>query len=224
MARKKGGKVSRKQRELLSEIAKQRFRESLDGRVEPDQKRCSKCETFKPIEEFWTQRSKLKSGVVVQRPMSWCKDCTREIQKARYEQNKERRKQKMREYHARTKELEAHRQRRRETQAARRRKLGYEPRKWDAQQGPSGGTRLPAEPIARFLDERSRKETRKQIARITGIDERRLYDIDHRIALSVSLATVDAILSGFDLPELLNELYPLPPEEYKRVGYKIVST
>jgi hypothetical protein len=223
VARKKGTKISRQQRELLSEIAKQRFRESLVDRIEPDRKRCSKCLAFKSVEEFWTRRSKLRSGVVVQRPMSWCKDCTREIQKARYEKTKEQRKQGMRLYHARTKDKKVHRQKRRETQALRRRKLGYEPSKWDAKQGPNGGPRLPVEPIARFIEERLEKETQKQLARITGIHPRRLYEMERRAVSGVSLATVDAILSGFDLPELLNELYPMPPEEGERVGYKIIS-
>lgn len=224
MARKRGFKISRKQRELLSEIAKQRFRDSLKDRTEPDRKRCSKCLAFKPVEEFWTRRSKLKSGVVVQRPMSWCKDCTRKIQKARYEKTKEQRKQEMRDYHARTKGLKAHQQKRRETQAAQRRKLGYQPSKWDVGQGPNGGPRLPVEPIARFIEERLEKEAKKQLARITGVDPRRLYELKERLVSSVSLATVDAILFGLGFPELLNELYPLPPEEAERVGYKVIST
>lgn len=227
---KKGEPLPVELKEKLSRLAKERYLRNLEVQVaEPDYKRCAKCERYLLIEgNFYIRKRKTRSGVV-KAPESWCIECVSEIQKARYEREKEA----GTDLRARRKRYEAkedptrRRNRRNESEAIRRRKLGMKVRK-PFTQALSSGEILPAGPLLELLQKEmpllaqarndsttpsktkwgTKSDGSGPLAEISGVPARRLYDLLHGRSERVSLSVVDRLLTGLGLPHMLPILYP----------------
>lgn len=197
-------------RRKLSEAAKARHLRNLELKVaEPDRKHCAKCKRWLPVESFYVRRKKVKSGVVSERPESWCKKCTSDTQKARYERQKAEGldfKARRKGYEAKG-DTEARRARRREQETTRRRRLGMKVRTTWVQH-PREGDFLDVEPLALFLEKELEVRNGPAISAAAGVHERKLTSILRRESKVIGLGTIDKFLSGLGVPHELPRLYP----------------
>jgi len=234
---KRGEKQSAEARRKIKEAALRRYAKASerqkisDGRrtailaelkertEEPQSKRCSLCRETKVIDAFYTRRVKLKSGALVQRAESWCKECTRTRQK-KYRAKEVKRS--WAEYRASLKgaRLERYLEKQRARSTAYRRKNGSPARnpRMPPKQTP-WGKRIAVGPLALFLESLEEGGARR-LSRQCGVDERRITSILGREAEAISLQVADAILTGLGYAEELNTLYP-PAQP--RAGYRVLS-
>ncbi len=222
----KGSRAGR-QRSSQAQIERyRREREMLADAPMPTHKKCAgPCGEYKLLEEFYTRKRKLKSGVLSVYPSPRCKECERERMKLHWQRLKEEGKaQEARRRKRESRDPEKERIYQREWSAAKRRRKGIKPRRLrrqEEQEVKEKGPFLPIGPIADLLThelEGDEEQSLRAIAEATGLHDRRLYAIRHREYDTVSLRVVDAILTGLGRPEELNNLYP-PEEEGKIVGY-----
>lgn len=211
--------AKRSERQKISDGRRAAILAELRERTEePQSKRCSLCRKTKCIDLFYTRRIKLKSGALVQRADSWCKDCTR----ARQKKYRAKEKRSWAQYRAGLKghRLERYLEKQRARSAAYRRKNGAPERgaRIPPKQTPWGG-RISVEPLALFLESLEDDGARK-LSRRCGVDERRITSILGRETRTISLRVADAILVGLGYAEELNTLYP---SKQPRSGYRVID-
>jgi len=200
-------------RQKLSESAIRRFHAEREQRiVEPDQRRCSRCEGYKPITEFSTLRKKLRCGLTGVYPDSWCRPCRAKDAKERYDRKVA--EGVMPEIRRRWYEEEDPEKRRemwRQCKAARRRKEGR-PYRGPRKPIPQRREYVSVGPLASFLEGIEVPE-----GVLSSSTVRRIYAVTSGEQQEISLETVDQILLGLGCQELLGEMYPTPgriPYEY----------
>jgi hypothetical protein len=222
VARRKAEKRSRQSREAVRTGRHRQINKDLEARnLEPEKKRCSLCQVLKSVEGFYTRRVKLKSGAIVQRVESWCKECTKERQKA-YRKRQGPQKGGWASYREKLSgaKLERYLEKQRQRSTAYRRRNGSPPGTPRIPPRKEGlKKRVPVEPLAVFLESKEKGSTRR-LACISGVDERRFTAILKREIKDISLRVVDEILVGLHCAEELATLYPL---QQPRVGYRVIS-
>jgi hypothetical protein len=224
-----GQRLSAESRRNISAAKIEFYRQQYlqrDPALEPTHKCCNKCGEYRPVEDFYAIKAKLKSGLTSVRASPRCKRCTQEDHRERRtRQEAEGIDVRAKDRERRRRYLERHgekrRQYEREWRRARRLAEGKVPGTWRKYSNVETREEVAVEPIAVFLEERLERESKSEIEAVTGIDKRRLYSIENRETESVLLSTVDAILTGLDCSEELNVLYP--PEPEKLVGYHVLD-
>jgi len=183
------------------------FLASLEDRPDaPEFKRCTKCGEKKPLAAFFHRKRKLKSGVIVIYPEMPCRACKTAYEKARHERLVAEGKFVRPPYRS----TPRRRRQKRESMTSNRRAKGIEPRNFQIPPKPDGDTMptLDAVPIKRLIERELKTRGRGDIARASGISERRINGLLRDEYDGVSLATVDAILHGLGVPEEMHLLYP----------------
>jgi hypothetical protein len=194
-------------------------------------KRCTKCGKVKPVAEFSIRRDKLKCGLVRVRPEASCRRCCAERAKRNEEirrvEGREDSVERKRRWRAKLTPAQkaVRRRKERERQAVKRREDGIPPRNfknlpWSA----SEKARVPTEPASVLLEVLLETHTKKEIAAISGVDQRELRRIEVLEIPSIHIKQVDELLIAFGRQGELEDLYPLenPPLE-KLVGYHILD-
>lgn len=169
------------------------------------------------MEAFYIQRARLASGFIQVRPQAACKECTKEMHKRYYEENREaivaRGAARQRSPQSREKKRRTDR----EGMTMRRRAKGIESNRRNVRdRPPEKGPFFPNGPVKELLLAELKDRTPGTIAAATGVDERRLYSILHEEHPTVSLQIIDSLVTGLGVPEKLHELAPAPE---RRVGY-----
>lgn len=213
---KLGEALSAERRQKISESQRRRHLKLLKERkaeTEPTHRRCPKCKTTKPIEDFGTRKQTLKCGVVLISPRSSCRRCeAKRVADWKAQKIAEGTWPELRKRSEANRDPEKAKRYQREWHAAKRRERGVKS---------SGRTpdvvekRLSAKPIAEFLTEIDCPAT------LPGVETRRLYAITHGEQEHVTLGTIDSILLALDCPEKLHELYPDP--KAKSAGYQVLD-
>lgn len=227
--RSKRKTYSRARRKAIGEGVSRRYQESWEKHPElPEKKRCPKCTEILAASAFGITRRKLKSGIVVERLSSWCRECSAEAQRERIARLqaegvdvKAKKREQDRRWRANLppKKLAALREREREWQAITRRKKGDRVLGWRKGMQPlTEGERLEPGPIIELLvkefdlkGEPNNPYENKGLgllAERSDVPPRRIYGLLHEEYDRVALATVDKLLIGMGLPHMLPILYP----------------
>lgn len=196
----------------------------------PTRKRCAKCETIKPLEEFHVEKYKTKSGLISTWPASYCKKCrNREVRERRKRKLKEdpkgtreREREYKRRYAARYPGRQNEQQRQSRYQRAQKEGRAIQPRKqirkWSDER-----KRVPIEPAHVLVTVlRGMGYSLKELAERSGVQERRLSDIEHMRSAQTHIDNVDRLLIAFDRQDDLQEMYPLEEPE-PLVGYNVLD-
>lgn len=214
--------LSEETKRKIGEAAKRRFLDSLKDRDpadEPNEKRCPKCKTWKLVDDFGTRKAKRKSGVVMVVPRPYCKLCdAQRVQEWKEDRIADGTWPEFRKRKEQGRDIKKLRQYQREWQTARRRERGVKGKK---KPSPEVGPTLSVGPIAQWLEAILETEPPELVSARTGVNPRRIYALVHGEQASVSLRTIDALLTGFNCPEELNILYPPKPE--KLAGYHVLD-
>lgn len=213
MARK-GERLPKAQREMLSRLAIERHRKAEAGRQgSPSHKRCNKCGDWKSLELFYEFKRKLASGKTASYPQSRCKECDIAIRKRNWARLKDEGVDTAalkRRYEA-NEDPERRRQRWRENQAILRRKAGRAIQSKDGSL-PQKGHRFSPGPLVDLLNKELSAAGGSGgpglLAEQSGVDQRRIYGLLHGEYEQVSLSVVDRLLHGLGLPHMLPILYP----------------
>lgn len=196
--------------------------ESLADSPEPDQKRCSSCGAWKPLGDFYLRKHRTKFGGVSVFPHSECRAC--EI--ARHRRYKERKKaegvwEEMRARHEANLDKEKRRIRERERKAAKRREEGAPIRRQTPALIESKHAGYPAAPLAAFLREEVDARTLPAVAAAVGMAQRQITGLLRCEHETITLATIDKILTGLGCPEEIHFLYPAEEESLPAYRYLV---
>lgn len=195
--------------------------EALAEVPNPDKRRCTRCGAWKPLDGFYTRKHKTKFGGVVVFPRSECRSC--EI--ARHRRYKERKKaegvwEEMRAQHEAKLDKEKRRVRERERKAAKRREEGAPIRGQTPALIESKHHGYSAAPLADFLRKEVDARTLPSVAAATGMAQRQITGLLRCEHETITLATIDKILTGLGCPEEIHFLYPADEEP---TGYRYLE-
>lgn len=219
--------------ESREQLGKRKERETIERLATLDteavtHKKCTKCGELKPLADFSIRKDKLKCGLIYVRPESSCRKCTSERNKkaaARRKAEGRTSSERSRRWKAKMSEAKKEERRRkdRERQTNRRREEGIPPRNFK-KRPPEKELRVPVEPASVLVEVLLETHSKKEIAMISGVNERLLLRMEKQEEPHIHIELVDKLLTAFERQDDLDELYPLKnPEPEPLIGYGVLD-